>query len=474
MADDTKYDLIVIGSGPGGYVAAIRSAQLGMKTAIIEKMETLGGTCLNIGCIPSKALLDSSEFYQKIQKESTAHGIGIPKVNLDIAELLKRKDSVVTSFTSGVESLMKLNKIAVFHGAASIPRAGTVVVVPAGENSGSATELSASRILIATGSVPVELPFLKFDGTTVVSSTEALSFDRVPENLAVVGAGAIGLELGSVWMRLGAKVTVVELMPNILPGWDSQVSRTLQRELEKEGMQFHLGAKVSGVSKKGKINLLTAETAKGEKLEIPADRVLVAVGRRVYTDGLGLEALGVKRDEKSGRVVVDERYETSAKGVFAIGDVIEGPMLAHKAEDEGIAAVERMANIHGHVNYGTVPGVVYTWPEAAMVGKTEDSLKQDGVPYKKGNFPFRLNGRALAMDATAGFAKILAHETTDRILGVHIVGPWASDLIAEAVVAMEFSASAEDLARTMHAHPTLSEVMKEAALSVDGRAIHSK
>ncbi len=470
MADDRQFDLIVIGSGPGGYVAAIRAAQLGLNTAIIEKMETLGGTCLNIGCIPSKALLDSSELYQKVLSGTSTHGIHVDSVHLDLGTMLKRKDSVVSKLTGGVASLMKLNKVPVFHGTATVPKSGSVKVISSGEE----LTLSGDRILIATGSVPVELPFLKFDGKTVVSSTEALSFDHVPDKLVVVGAGAIGLELGSVWMRLGSEVTVVELMPSILPGWDMQVSKTLQRELGKEGMKFHLQSKVTGVQKKGKGYVLTADAKDGESLEIPADRVLVAVGRRPYVEGLGLSELGVKLHEKSRQVLVNDRYETSIPGIFAIGDVVKGPMLAHKAEDEGIAAVERMVGVAGHVNYDTIPGVVYTWPEAAMVGATEESLKADGVPYNKGSIPFGINGRALAMEATAGFVKILAHEKTDRILGVHIVGPWASDLIAEAVAFMEFGGSAEDMARTVHAHPTLPEVMKEAALAVGGRAIHAK
>lgn len=472
MAEKTKFDLIVIGSGPGGYVAAIRAAQLGMNTAIVERWDTLGGTCLNIGCIPSKALLDSSELFQKTRDELGVHGIKTAQVSLDLATMMKRKSAVVEKLTSGVGSLMKLNKIEVFHGTGAVRAAGSVSVSGA---DGKTSDLSAERILLATGSVPVELPFLKFDGKTVVSSTEALSFEKVPGELAVVGAGAIGLELGSVWSRLGAKVTFVELMPAILPGWDTQVSKTLLRELKKGGMDFHLSAKVTGFEKHGKgKGLLTAESEKGEKIEVSADKVLVAVGRRPYTEGLGLDALGLEREAKGARIAVNEQFETSVHGVFAIGDLVRGPMLAHKAEDEGVAAVERMAGVHGHVNYGTIPGVVYTWPEAATVGGSEEALKEEGVPYRKGTFPFAINGRALAMEAPAGFVKILAHEKSDRILGVHIVGPWASDLIAEAVIAMEFSASAEDLARTVHAHPTLTEVTREAALAVDGRAIHSK
>jgi len=478
LAEKEEFDLVVIGSGPGGYVAAIRAAQLGMKTAIVEKWDTLGGTCLNIGCIPSKALLDSSELFQKTRDELGAHGIKTGPVSMDLSTMMKRKSAVVEKLTSGVGSLMKLNRIAVFHGTGTVRGAGPdrrgVSVSVAGSD-GKTDELAAARILLATGSVPVELPFLKFDGRTVVSSTEALSFDKVPKQLAVVGAGAIGLELGSVWSRLGAKVTFVELMPNILPGWDTQVSKTLLRELKRGGMEFHLSAKVTGFEKRGKgSGVLAAESEKGEKIEVPADRVLVAVGRRPYTEGLGLEELGLEREAKGGRIAVNEQFETSIPGIFAIGDLVHGPMLAHKAEDEGIAAVERMAGVHGHVNYGTIPGVVYTWPEAATVGRSEETLKEEGVPYRKGTFPFSINGRALAMESPAGFVKILAHEKSDRILGVHIVGPWASDLIAEAVTAIEFAASAEDLARTVHAHPTLTEVTREAALAVDGRAIHSK
>ncbi|WP_455383199.1 dihydrolipoyl dehydrogenase [Salinispira pacifica] len=472
MADRTNFDLIVIGSGPGGYVAAIRAAQLGLSTAIVERWPTLGGTCLNIGCIPSKALLDSSELFQKTRDGLGVHGIKTGSVSLDLAVMMKRKQGVVDKLTGGVGSLMKLNKIEVFHGTGRVKSAGTVIV--SGEKGGETT-LKAERILLATGSVPIELPFLKFDGKSVVSSTEALSFDRIPERLAVVGAGAIGLELGSVWRRLGSEVTFVELTPTILPGWDTQVSKTLLRELKKQGLQFHLSSKVTGFEKSGKgPGTLIAEDEKGKRLEVQADRVLVAVGRRPFTEGLGLEELAVEREERSGRVVVGDGFETSVRGIHAIGDLVHGPMLAHKAEDEGVAAVEMMAGVHGHVNYDTIPGVVYTWPEAATVGKSEETLTADGVPYRKGSFPFAINGRALAMEAPAGFVKILAHEKTDRILGVHIVGPWASDLITEAVTAMEFSASAEDLARTVHAHPTLTEVTREAALAVDGRAIHSK
>ncbi|HUX11487.1 MAG TPA: dihydrolipoyl dehydrogenase [Spirochaetia bacterium] len=472
MADISKFDLVIIGSGPGGYVAAIRAAQLGMNVAIVERSLPLGGTCLNIGCIPSKALLDSSELFQKTRDELGAHGISTGKVTLDLGTMMKRKAAVVEKLTSGVSSLMKLNKIQVFEGTGSVTATGRVSVK---DSTGGTVDLAAGHIILATGSVPVELPFLKYDGKTVVSSTEALAFDKVPETLAIVGAGAIGLELGSVWNRLGSKVTFVELMPSILPGWDTQLSKTLVRELKKQGMEFHLSARVTGFEKQAKGNgILLAEGEKGEKIQVPAEKVLVAVGRRPSSDGLGLEALSIHRDDRSGRIVVNQRYETSVPGIYAIGDLIHGPMLAHKAEDEGIASVELIAGIHGHVNYGVIPGVVYTWPEAATVGRSEESLKAEGIPYRKGSFPFGINGRAIAMDATAGFVKILAHERTDRILGVHIVGPWASDLISEAVIAMEFSASAEDLARTVHAHPTLSEVTREAALAVDGRAIHSK
>jgi dihydrolipoamide dehydrogenase len=471
MSDTPKYDCLVLGAGPGGYVAAIRAAQLGMSTAIVDKGERLGGTCLNIGCIPSKALLESSELYARTRNELSEHGITAEKVSLVVPAMQKRKQSVVERLTGGVATLMKGHKIDVYHGTGTLTGDRSVTVT-AGD--GSEQKISAEHIILATGSVPVELPFLSFDGKTVVSSTEALEFSAVPKDLVVVGAGAIGLELGSVWGRLGSHVTVVEIMKEILPGWDTKTARLLRRELERQGIEFKLGHKVTGVTPgKGRAKATVSVTGpKDEALEIKADKVLVAVGRRPYHDGLGLDAEGIAPGA-GGRIDVDASYRTTAAGVYAIGDLIHGPMLAHKAEDEGIAVAEIIAGKPGHVNYEAIPGVVYTWPEAAMVGRSEEQLAEDGVAFRKGSFSFGANGRALAMGAGSGSVKLLADEKTDRILGAHIVGPWASDLIAEIVAVMEFGGSAEDVARTVHAHPTLPEVVKEAALAVDGRAIHS-
>ncbi len=468
MSADTQFDVIVLGAGPGGYVAALRAAQLGLKTALVEKRKTLGGTCLNVGCIPSKALLDSSELFARLTGEAANHGIsgGTPKI--DVPRMLERKQAVVDKLVGGVRGLVKGRKITEFQGTASVQPDGVTVT---GED-GTAQSLRGGSVILATGSVPIELPFLPFDGTTVVSSTDALEFTSVPKEMIVVGAGAIGLELGSVWARLGAHVTVVEIMKDVLPGWDAQVSKTMKRELGKQGIEFLLGHKVTGISGKSK-KKVAIEAPDGKKLELPADKVLVAVGRRPYYDGLGIEELGIQTDEKTRRITVDEHFRTSVDGFYAIGDLIHGPMLAHKAEDEGVAVAEVIAGKPGHVNYDTIPGVVYTWPEAAEVGRSEEELKQQGVPYRKGTFNFGGNGRALAMDASFGFVKILAHEETDAVLGAHIVGPWASDLISELVTVMEFGGSAEDIARIAHAHPTLTEAVKEAAMAVDKRSIHS-
>jgi dihydrolipoamide dehydrogenase len=475
---DSTYDVLVLGAGPGGYVAALRAAQLGLSTAIVEKRPKLGGTCLNVGCIPSKALLDSSELYAQASGELGEHGITVGTPKIDLKRMHARKQGVVDTMTGGLDGLMKGRKIDVIKGAARLTGEHTVSVAVEttgddGESTGETTELTADSIVLATGSVPIELPFMTFDGTTVVSSTEALEFESVPKELVVVGAGAIGLELGSVWARLGAHVTVVEILADVLPGWDRQVSKTMKRELGKQGLEFKLGHKVTGVSgSKGK-KKVSVEDPDGKELTLPADKVLVAVGRRPYYDGLGVEDLGIRTDEKTKRIAVDERFYTGVAGIYAIGDLIHGPMLAHKAEDDGVAVAEVIAGKPGHVDYLTVPGVVYTWPEAASVGRTEEQLKEAGVAYRKGTFNFAVNGRALAMTAGFGFAKILADEETDRVLGAHIVGPWASDLIAEIVTVMEFGGSSEDIARTVHAHPTLTEVVKEAALAVDKRAIHS-
>ncbi len=469
-----KFDLVVIGSGPGGYVAAIRAAQLGLSTAVVEKEESLGGTCLNIGCIPSKALLDSSELYDKMGHQAKEHGILAEGVRLDLAAMMQRKEKIVRQMASGVATLFRGNRIATYRGIGQLVAPGRVTVLPVAgaEKPSQAVELEARSIIIATGSVAVELSNLPFDGKSILSSTEALSFEKVPERLLVVGAGAIGLELGSVWARLGAKVQVVELMPQILPGWDARLARSLARLLEKQGMSIALATKVQGVAKSRKGVVLSGIDATGKELAFEGTKILVAVGRKPYTEGLGLAEAGVKLDER-GRIAVDEGFRTSLPGVYAIGDVIAGPMLAHKAEDEGIAVAELIAGRAGHVSYSTIPGVVYTWPEAATVGKSEEQLTSQGITYRSGEFYFRANGRALAAESTDGFVKILADATSDRVLGVHILGPWASDLISEAVTVMEFGGSAEDIARTVHAHPTLTEVVREAALAVDKRAIHA-
>jgi dihydrolipoamide dehydrogenase len=467
---DSKYDVLVLGAGPGGYVAALRAAQLGLSTAIVDRRDTLGGTCLNVGCIPSKALLESSELFAKTKGETAEHGIGVSSPTIDLKKMHARKQGVVDKMVGGLAGLMKGRTVTVIHGTARLTRPGSITVT---DPDGKTTELTASAVILATGSVPIELPFLKFDGKTVVSSRDALEFDKIPGKLVVVGAGAIGLELGSVWSRLGSHVTVVEIMKDILPGWDTQVSKTLRRELGKQGLEFKLGHKVTGIGGTKSKRTVTIETPDGDEENLPADKVLVAVGRRPYYDDLGIEELGIKTDERSHRIVVDDRFRTSVADVYAIGDLIHGPMLAHKAEDEGLAVAELIAGKAGHVNYETIPGVVYTWPEAAMVGRTEAQLKEEGVAYRRGSFNFAANGRALAMGDAYGFAKILADEATDRVLGAHIVGPWASDLVSEIVTLMEFGGSAEDVARTVHAHPTLSEVVREAALAVDKRAIHS-
>jgi dihydrolipoamide dehydrogenase len=463
-----RYDLVVIGAGPGGYVAAIRAAQLGMKVACVEKRPTLGGTCLNIGCIPSKAMLDSSELYALANSRFKRHGIIVAEVSLDLKAMLARKDGVVKSLTDGVAFLFKKNKITPVHGTARLAGAGKVVVKAGKEEAGI---LEAKAILLATGSESVSLPALPFDGTAIVSSTEALAFDKVPAHLIVVGAGYIGLELGSVWARLGAKVTVVEFLPQILPQMDGEIAGLLHKSLTKQGLAFHLDTKVTSASTQGGQVIVNA-TSGGKDVLFQGDKVLVAVGRKPNTAGLGLEDVGVKVEAKSGRVAVDENYQTSVPGVYAIGDLIAGPMLAHKAEDEGVACVEKLAGHAAHVDYNTIPSVIYTHPEVASVGQTEEQLKEAGREYRVGKFPFSANGRARCMDETEGLVKILADAKTDRVLGVHIFGPRASDMIAEAVTVMEFAGSAEDIGRICHAHPTLSEAMREAALAVDRRAIH--
>ena len=459
----TEFDVIIIGGGPGGYVAAIRAAQLGMNVACVEMRGSLGGTCLNVGCIPSKALLNSSEKYEEARLHFADFGVKT-KVELDLKTMQSHKDKVVVDLTKGIEGLFKKNKVTYIVGKGVISGANEVTV--------GKDVYKTKRIVIATGSDVMPLPGVAVDEKKIVSSTGALALDKVPEHLVVVGGGVIGLELGSVWRRLGAKVTVVEFLDKIGGGLDGEVGKQFQRLLEKQGMVFKLGAKVTSADSKGKGVTLTLEPAKGgDKETLVADVVLVAIGRRPYTDGLGLDKVGVKLDERK-RVITDGHFETNVKGIYAIGDVIAGPMLAHKAEDEGVAVAEIIAGQAGHVYYDGIPSVIYTSPEVAAVGKTEEELKAAGVAYKAGKFPFMANSRGRAVGRTEGFVKILADATSDRVLGVHIIGPDAGTLIAEAALAMEYGASSEDIARTCHAHPTLSEAVKEAALAVLGRAIH--
>jgi dihydrolipoamide dehydrogenase len=464
-----RFDLIVIGAGPGGYVAAIRAAQLGMRVACVEKGSSLGGTCLNIGCIPSKALLDSSELYAQAKSRFDRHGIRLSDVGLDLAKMMERKNRVVKGLTDGVSFLFKKNKITWVQGAARLGAPKQVIVQKGDKES---ITLEANAILLATGSEPAALPNVPFNGTTIVSSTEALAFDGVPGRLIVVGAGYIGLEMGSVWLRLGSKVTVLEFLPRIVPTMDAEIAALLHKILEKQGLEFHLETKVTRATARGNQVVVEAET-KSKAVQFEADRVLVAVGRRPLTAGLGLEELGIHKDAKNGQVIVDEDYQTNVKGIYAIGDLIPGPMLAHKAQDEGIAFAERLAGQKSHVNYGAIPGVVYTWPEVAAVGLTEEQVKERRQEYRIGKFPFAANGRARCLDEQDGWVKIIADAHTDRVLGVHILGPRASDMIAEAVNVIEFAGSSEDIARICHAHPTLSEAVREAALAVDRRAIHA-
>ncbi len=459
----TKHDLIVVGAGPGGYVAAIRAAQLGFDVACVEQEPALGGTCLRVGCIPSKALLESSEKYLETQGALKEHGIEVSEASLNLANMHKRKDKVVKMLTGGVAGLFKKNGVTRYEGTASFSAPGQLTV----SGKDAETELEAERIIVATGSSSVTLPGTKLDGERVGTSTDAIAYDKVPEHLVVIGAGYIGLELGSVWKRLGAKVTVVEYLDRILPGMDAEIAADALKLFKKQGLEFKLGAKVTSAKAQG--DKAVVEIEGQDALE--ADRVLVAVGRKPNTDGLNVEAIGLELD-KRGFVTVDEHFKTKVPGVYAIGDVIGGAMLAHKAEEEGIACVEGIATGTGHVNYGAIPGVAYTEPEIASVGKTEEQLQDEGVEYKKGTFPFVANGRARALGHTDGKVKVLADTKTDRLLGVHIIGSRAGDLIAEAVAALEFGASAEDVARTSHAHPTLAEAFKEAAMAVDERAIH--
>ncbi len=465
-----RYDLVVIGAGPGGYVAAIRAAQLGLKVACVEKRATLGGVCLNIGCIPSKALLDTSELFHLAQKRFGKHGIKVGEVGIDLKQMHARKDQIVKELTDGVRFLFKKNAIATVFGTARVASPTSVVVQ---DGDGAETTLEAGHILLATGSVPINLPFLPFDGKTIVGSTEALSFDKVPDHLVIVGGGYIGLELGSVWKRLGSKVTVVEFLPRIVPLADLEIGTLLHKSLLKQGLEFQLETKVTGAEVKNGRALVQAETKAGEKLTFDAERVLVASVGGPTPMGWGSRALGVAVDPRTGKVGTDKKFRTTVPTISAIGDVIDGPMLAHKAEDEGTAFAELLAGKAGHINYDTIPSVIYTWPEMSSVGITEEQAKDRGIEYKVGKFPFIANGRAKAMDEVEGMVKILADAKTDRVLGVHIIGPRASDMIAEAVTTVEFAGSAEDVARICHAHPTLSEAFREAALDVDARAIHS-
>ena len=457
------FDLIVVGAGPGGYVAAIRASQLGMKVAVVEREKQLGGTCLRVGCIPSKALLETSELYEQSQKHFAERGLVVQGVSVDIAQMMKHKDGVVSTLDGGIQGLLKKHKIARFFGHGKLKGAGLVEVV--GE---APATLTGKKILIATGSVSATLPGMQPDGDRIGTSTEALAWPEVPQHLVVIGAGVIGLELGTVWRRLGSQVTVLEYLPRILPGVDEQVATEAKKIFEKQGLTFKLGTKVTSVTAGGQICTIQMEGADS----ITCDRVLIAVGRKPCTDSLGLEDAGVRTD-KRGFIQVNAGYPTSATGVYAVGDVIGGAMLAHKAEEEGIACIEKMATGHCHINYGTIPAVIYTQPEIASTGANEDALKAAGVKYKSGRFSFAANGRARAAGHTDGFVKILADEVTDRVLGVHIIGAHAGELIHEAAVAMEFGASSEDIARCCHAHPTLSEAIKEAALAVDKRAIHA-
>ncbi len=463
------YDVIVIGSGPGGYVAAIRAAQLGMKTAIIEKYPTLGGTCLNVGCIPSKALLDSSEHFHNAAHTFETHGIKLENLKVDLPQMIARKNDVVKQNVDGIQFLMKKNKIEVHQGLGSFVDAHTVKVTKA---DGSSAVIQGENIIIATGSKPASLPFIKLDKDRIITSTEALNMKEIPKHLIVIGGGVIGMELGSVYGRMGAKVSVVEFMDSLIPTMDRTMGKELQKSLKKIGFEFYLKHKVVAVENQGSEVLVKADNGKGEIVELKGDYVLVSIGRKAYTDGLNAEAAGVKITDR-GMVEVDEHLQTSVPHIYAIGDVVKGAMLAHKAEEEGVFVAETIAGQKPHINYLLIPGVVYTWPEVAAVGYTEEQLKEKGIKYKTGKFPFIASGRARASMDTDGLVKVLADASTDEILGVHMIGPRTADMIAEAVVAMEFRASAEDIARMSHAHPTYTEAFKEACLAAtDNRALH--
>ncbi len=465
-----SYDVTVIGSGPGGYVAAIRSAQLGLKTAIVEKYNTLGGTCLNVGCIPSKALLDSSHHYEDAVKHFDTHGIEIPgEIKVNLEKMIARKQAVVDQTTGGIDFLMKKNNIDVFHGLGSFKDATHIVI---DKEDKSSEEIESKNTIIATGSKPSNLPFIKLDKERIITSTEALKLKEIPKHLVVIGGGVIGLELGQVYKRLGAEVTVVEYMDRIIPTMDASLSKELNKVLKKQKFKINVSHKVKAVSRNGNEVVVLADDKKGNEVEIKGDYCLVSVGRRAYTDGLGLDAAGVTANDR-GQIEVNDHLQTNIPNIYAIGDVIRGAMLAHKAEEEGTMAAEIIAGQKPHIDYNLIPGVVYTWPEVASVGKTEAELKDAGVDYKMGSFPMRALGRARASMDIDGLVKVLADAKTDEILGVHIIGARAADMIAEAVVAMEFRASSEDVARMSHAHPTFTEAIKEACLAVDGRALHS-
>ena len=467
MSKDTSFDVIVIGAGPGGYVCAIRCAQLGLKTALVEKNSRLGGTCLNVGCIPSKALLHSTEVFHELKEHASAHGIICKELEHDLSVLMKKKDGVVDQLGKGVRALVTKKGVTCLEGTARIIGSGEIEL----QSGKSAGKYSAKDIVIATGSKPVELPFLQYDGKVVVNSDHGIAFDSVPKKMAVIGAGAIGLELGCVWSRLGAEVEIIEFLPEICPQLDPEMSKVARRIFEKQGLSFRLETKVASAKVTKSKATLVLETSKGEE-ELNVDRVLVAVGRGPCTDGLGLEEAGISLDER-GRVSVDRTFTTNISGIRAIGDVIHGPMLAHKAEEDGVACAEILAGQSGHVNYDMVPGVIYVDPEVANVGLSEKQAKERGIEVRSGSFPMAANGRALATGATDGMVKVVADTATDRLLGVQVIARGASELIASAVAHMEYGGSAEDLARTIHAHPTLSESLKEAALSADGRGLHS-
>lgn len=465
-----QYDVVIIGSGPGGYVSAIRCAQLGLKTAVIEKYNSFGGTCLNVGCIPSKALLDSSEHFYNADKHFAAHGIKLDNLSVDIAQMIKRKNEVVEQTTGGIDFLFKKNKITSYQGMGSFVDKNTIKIT---KDEGKSETITATNVVIATGSKPFSLPSIKIDKKRIITSTEALNLQEVPKHLVLIGGGVIGLELGSVYARLGSKVTVLEYADSIVPTMDKGLGKELQKVLKRLGFEFLLNHKVTGATTKGKKVTITAENKQGEAVKVEGDYCLVAIGRIAYTESLGLENIGITLEERGKKVPVDENLETPVKGVYAIGDVIKGAMLAHKAEDEGTFVAELIAGQKPHIDYNLIPGVVYTWPEVASVGKTEEELKAAGKKYKSGSFPFKASGRARASMDTDGFVKVLADADTDEILGVHMIGPRVADMIAEAVVAMEYRASAEDIARICHAHPTYTEALKEAALAATAnRAIH--